>query len=333
MTQNAIEVFNSGAITNPRGVFEAIAERIAPHDPNVPGMISAASRRVYWNTFNEWLAYADEAGFNPLDVNDQNVAAFLSENVRSKATQKRRLSALRRMAELLVILSGYDESRRMAYDGLKLLIKPGSLPSDESQERQRLALTPADADRLLRVARQRTERHDDGRAKAIRDYAIVATLLLSGLRRAELAALKWQDVDLDAGVISVRHGKGDKAREAAIYSHTAIDALKAWREVQPGGFQHVFVRVLKGGNFDKDEPLNTLSIWRVVKSVAAEAGLPGLKPHDLRRTLATELLVTGTPVHDVQAQLGHADSSTTLDNYAVAADARERRRSGKVRYG
>ena len=45
-----------------------------------------------------------------------------------------------------------------------------------------------------------------------------------------------------------------------------------------------------------------------------------VKPNDLRRTLATELLEAGAPVHHVQAQLGHANTQV-------------RRRSGRVRYG
>lgn len=54
-------------------------------------------------------------------------------------------------------------------------------------------------------------------------------------------ALTWQDIDLEAGVIYVAHGKGDKVRDVALYGQAAADALKIWREAQPEGYIHVFV--------------------------------------------------------------------------------------------
>jgi integrase len=79
--------------------------------------------------------------------------------------------------------------------------------------------------------------------------------------------------------------------------------------------------------------MTATSIYRIVTATALLARLGHVKPHDLRRTLATELLNTGETVHNTGAQLGHADSSTTLNNYAVAAEAVDRRKRGKVRYG
>ncbi len=55
-------------------------------------------------------------------------------------------------------------------------------------------------------------------------------------------------------------------------------------------------------------------------------------PHDARCTLITELLRTGTPLADAQAQAGHSQGQTTL-HYAQAADARQGRQKGRLRYG
>ena len=79
--------------------------------------------------------------------------------------------------------------------------------------------------------------------------------------------------------------------------------------------------------------MSTTAVWKVVDETAERAGVGHVKPHDLRRTLATELLETGSPVHHVQQQLGHANSSTTLNNYTGETDARQRRKVGRVRYG
>jgi integrase len=79
------------------------------------------------------------------------------------------------------------------------------------------------------------------------------------------------------------------------------------------------------------------AVWQVVVETAERSGVRHVKPHDLRRTLATELLETGTPAHHVQAhvqaQLGRANAQTMLQNYTGKIDAQARRRSGRVRYG
>ncbi|MCD4685054.1 MAG: tyrosine-type recombinase/integrase, partial [Anaerolineae bacterium] len=74
------------------------------------------------------------------------------------------------------------------------------------------------------------------------------------------------------------------------------------------------------------------SVYRVVKATEKRAGIEHFSPHDARRTLITELLANGTPLADAQAQAGHSQGSTTL-RYAQAADARRRRRQGRVRFG
>ncbi len=309
--------------------FDALVDMIAPADgaasPSA-GMVAASSARIYRDTYRRWQTWAAENGHHPLDLNYSSVGAYLNDQDASKATKQRQLSALRKLAEVLAVVDFQDPARRAAYESLKMLkVRAGENEADH--ERQRRALSPADADRMLRVWA------DDQTPRGKRNRAIVAVLLLSGLRRAELCSLTWQDIDFENGVITVRHGKGDKPRQAAVYSRAALEALREWQRCQPSGYRHVFVNLRKGGHFTGDTAMTPTSIYRVIAETAARAGLGHVKPHDLRRTLATELLTTGDPVHHVQVQLGHTNAQTTLDNYAVAVDARQRRKSGKVRYG
>src|SRR5690606_26806161 len=141
-------------------------------------------------------AYADSEGIDPRDLHFENVRDFMTVTPGSKATQQRRLSALRKLAEVVAIAEPANPLRRAAYESLKLFKVKYAANTSTGTERERRALTPAEADRLLREAQRRVDRAaDHDRAKAIRDRAIVATLLLTGLRRAELRALKWRDVD------------------------------------------------------------------------------------------------------------------------------------------
>lgn len=313
--------------------FDRLVDLIAPE--HGAGMVAASSARVYRHTFAEWARYAHERGGSPLAVNYETVREFLNDNPASKATQQRRLSALRTLAKVRAIFNPEDPRAAAAYETVKLL-KVSHAPTASAapkRERQRRALSPAEADRLLRwCADQVANAGEKERVKAIRDRAIVATMLLTGLRRSELAALVWRDIDFESGVIKVEHGKGDKPRDPAVFSGAALDALKAWQMEQPLGYRHVFVGLRRGGTFTGDKPLDTSAIWRVVTAAAEAAGIGHLAPHDLRRTLATELIATGMSIPDVQAQLGHENAATTL-LYAQSVDARQRRKLGRVRYG
>lgn len=151
------------------------------------------------------------------------------------------------------------------------------------------------------------------------------------IRRSEAAALRWVDVDFDNGVLYIRHGKGDKARDVPLAGDFALEALREWQMAQPQGYEWVFTSVERGGGCGKDRPLSGTDVYRAWVATVERAGLES-KPHDARRTLITEALATGTPVQTVQAIAGHARGGTTLE-YAQAVDARRARKELKLRYG
>jgi integrase len=290
------------------------------------GTVAESSYRVYRATYDQWKAWAVQRGINPLEVNFSTVGAFLADREGTKASKQRELSALRQLAKMLQILDFENPARRAAYESLGML-KVKTTDQSRDNERQRRALEPHEADKLLRVWRE------DASIKGKRNRAIIAVLLLSGLRREELTALHWRDIDFTNGVISIRHGKGDKSRQAALFGTEALDALKMWQMEQPIGYSSIFVNLRKGDHFTGDHAMSTTAIWNVVTESAERAGIGHVHPHMLRRTLATELLDQGAPVNHVRDQLGHTNSSTTLNNYTPEIEARQRRKSGRVRYG
>lgn len=58
-------------------------------------------------------------------------------------------------------------------------------------------------------------------------------LLYAGLRRSEAVALKWADIDFEAGLLTVRHGKGNKERTIGFASDKAREYLRRWRTEIP----------------------------------------------------------------------------------------------------
>lgn len=318
MTHNAIELPGQIAISEP---FDQCAGMVSK-------TVSSGSARVYAQTFAAWSEYCTRHALDRFtDLTPGNVWQFLADGATTTATRQRQLSAFRKFAELLAVLDG--EPARRLYDGLKLLKAPK--PDDTKNERNKTALSPAQADALIRVWRGTD-------AVERRNAALVRLLLFTGVRRSELAALEWRDVDFENGVVYIRHGKRDKARQAAIMDNTdgTLDALRAWRDVQTAADQterrFVFCGINKAGRLETDKAITDKTVERVVKETARRAELPEIAPHDIRRTHITEFLASGGTLADAQAQAGHAHGETTL-RYAQATDAAKRRRAAHFRFG
>jgi integrase len=334
-----------GAVLDPDQHFEALRALTL-------ATVAASSARVYAQTYRLWEVYCQQQALEPLDLRPAAVLAFLAAQDVTKTTRQRQLAALRKLAQLAFILTGTEESRRI-HEALKLVKVPAGTGG---KERSRRALSPAEADRLFRVWREPSPLHR-------RNHALLCLLALGGIRRSEAAALRWSEVDFDNGVISIRHGKGDKPREVPLAGDLALEALKDWQQVQKQlsvfsdqlsakeeniaaqrqadscllkasfemGREYVFCPVRKGGHLGTDKPITGMDVYRVVQATEKATGMK-FKPHDLRRTFITEALATGTPLATVQAAVGHARGETTL-SYAQAVNARQARRELRLRYG
>lgn len=240
----------------------------------------------------------------------------------AKSTRQRQLSAMRKLAEMLSILDYGNPARDAAHKSLlKLKVRHMGM---NGKERDRHALTPAQADKVLRVWNGDTKLDK-------RNRAMVAILFLAGLRRAEVAALRWSDINLDEGIIHVRHGKGDVERDVAIAGDLAIESLQEWHQTIGEEREFVFCSLAKGDKLGDDKPTDAQTVYRVIKAAEQQTEIK-FSPHTARRTFITEALANGAPLADVQAQAGHKQESTTL-RYARPVDARNRRSRLGLRYG
>jgi integrase/recombinase XerD len=174
-------------------------------------------------------------------------------------------------------------------------------------------LTAEELIRLRRSAEARAlQAKESGAVTAIRGWALLDTLLSSGHRASEVAALQVGHCLLGYGQASllVRQGKGGKHREVFIPQELKAH-LKAFLEWKKGQGEEVSTDapVFTG----QRGPLTRNGVWRVVKSLMAAVGLdPRYATHTCRHTFATHLYrASGADLEIVQEQLGHASVKTT----------------------
>lgn len=172
--------------------------------------------------------------------------------------------------------------------------------------------------------------------------ALITFALFSQLRRGELVALDWKDVDLTASSINVRqsaiyipkegtHIKTPKTKAGVrkiVLSHQAVDILKelrieqTTRRLQLGESWiddgAVFVQ-WNGNRMHVDTPTK----W--FNKFLKRAELPHIRFHDLRHTGASMLIASGMDIETVKKRLGHARASTTMDIYGHAFEAYDHR--------
>jgi integrase/recombinase XerD len=145
----------------------------------------------------------------------------------------------------------------------------------------------------------------------VRNRALIAVLWRCGLRVGEAVALEPRDVDLDAGTLRVRHGKGDRSRTVGL--DTQAQALIArWMDRRQrlgvNGRRRLFCK-LDGG------PLQQSYVRHLLRRLAEKTGIDKrVHPHGLRHTYAAELAREGVPMNLLRDALGHSTLATT-DRY------------------
>jgi len=147
--------------------------------------------------------------------------------------------------------------------------------------------------------------------KQRRNRAMIAVLIGCGLRRAEAAALKFEDVQLreEHWVIADLNGKGGHIRTVPMpnWVKTAIDEWAILAGINSGP---LFRAINKAGRV-WGNGFTPKVIWSIVKEGAAKCGLVGLAPHDLRRTCARLCHQAGGELEQIQFLLGHVSIETT----------------------
>jgi len=147
--------------------------------------------------------------------------------------------------------------------------------------------------------------------KGLRDRAILAVLLGCGLRRSEVAALTFDHVQQRDGrwcIVDLR-GKHGRIRTMPMPAWTKA-ATDAWTAAAGLADGSVF-RPVNRADLVAGERLGEKVVWQMLQQYAAGVGVPGIAPHDLRRTCAKLCRAAGGELEQIQLLLGHASVQTT----------------------
>jgi integrase len=177
------------------------------------------------------------------------------------------------------------------------------LPAMEGA-RDRIA-SPAEAAELLAALPQR-------------DRAIWATAMYAGLRRGELLALRWEDVDLAAGVIHVERswdakegavGPKSRAGRRTVPIPAVLRDYLVERKLSSG--RHV--GLVFGTGYT--QPFTPSNVRKRANATWARAGLEPIGLHECRHTFASLMIAAGVNAKALSAYMGHSSVTITLDRY------------------
>ncbi len=170
-------------------------------------------------------------------------------------------------------------------------------------------------------------------AQGSRLEGLLLVALTTGMRRGELLALRWSDVDLEKSVLHVRRSvnfvgglgyregetKTRAGRRDIVLPDVTVEALKAHRESQEHSRmkagekwqeQGIVFCNIYGGFFSPAQ------VGNLFRGLLKKAGLPHVRFHDLRHSAATILRGSGVDLKVIQELLGHSTIATTADVYS-----------------
>jgi integrase len=170
--------------------------------------------------------------------------------------------------------------------------------------------------------------------------------IATGLRQGELFGLRWRDVDLDAGTLTVRYAmqriegtptfvepKTALSRRTVPLPASAVTALRRQRTHQ------LEERLLAGPHWQDWElvfastvgtPLESCNVTHRFQRLLTAAGLPRQRFHDLRHCAASLLLSGGVPARTIMGILGHSQISLTMNTYAHLSPVLEQEAANRM---
>lgn len=273
-------------------------------DGAVRGVTSENSKRVYANTYSKWHSWCLAQNVHPLHLSGDNVERFLSTQLVSFSSRKNYLSHIKKLVEYL---TGQDDRFEQLYRQISF-IKISDSGTVQSK-RTKTFMTPSQVQRVMGYWLELTT-SDRPALIYRRNHAMMTVMFGTGARRSEIATLRWTDFNFEDGLVKFRKRKGGKSDTIPYLGQFVTDTLLWWKAFIPGN-KYLFSPITPdGNNILADKPISDDVVYQTVKAMCGPLNI-NIAPHDLRRTLATELGRNGVDLQHIQKMMGHASSTTT----------------------
>ena len=258
---------------------------------------SPITKRVYnmaLDEFYAWFQQAPRPGFTKATVSAWRVS--LEERRLGSSSIIIRMSAIRKLAAEAADNGLLAPELAAGISRVKSAKTQGIRTGNWLSQRQAQALLSAP---------------DISTLRGLRDRAILAVLLGCGLRRSEVAALTFAHLQQRDGRWCIVDLVGKHGRVRTVPMPTWVNvAVDAWASPASVAEGHVF-RPVNRADCVTGQALGEKVVWQLIKPYADAAGVPGIAPHDLRRTCAKLCRAGGGELEQIQILLGHASVQTT----------------------
>ncbi|MDO9063129.1 MAG: site-specific integrase [Microbacterium sp.] len=227
---------------------------------------------------------------------------------------------------LSVALDGAVRDKLLARNPAKQV----EVPTFEPHEAR--VLTPEQTTAILHAAKTMDETRARLGGIQSRNFPMLAFIAATAVRKGEALALKWDDIDFDAGTVTIR---GTLSRVGSALIVTSPKTRNSRRVLAPAEGVMRLLRAhrttqledrMRAGNLWQEtghvfttvtgRPVDPSAALRAFKTAAKHAGIEGANVHTLRHSAATAMLDAGTNLPAVSKLLGHSKTQVTGDIYA-----------------
>jgi integrase len=320
--------------------FERLVEAaIAGEGTGKP--LAANTERTYRETWRRWQDYIAERGYPAESLHAEIIKAFIRDARKVDGSALSRSSKNRMKAAMVTLMGAACELTLQnpdvtAQESILRRFKVPANPSSDQPDQvraERRALKGKEVAKVLRAVEC-----DDPKKplSCARNTAMIYLMFFTGMRRAEIAGLKWDHIDFERKTVYVPHAKGagkrgkhDRRNYRPLLAdrdgeHTVIEKLRGWKRVlesEAGDRVYVFPSIRKGDRLGPDKPISGNAVYNLCVKY-------DYRPHDARRTVGTKIR---DPKNGIQV-LGQKNASTFLDHYVMDEDVAELADSLKLDY-
>lgn len=260
---------------------------------------NAYTRRAYLHAVQHFLKWIEHQQIELSRITPGMVGRYFDELAVGVPSKKLYLAAIRAFLDVLVQRHAIVLNPALSVRTERYSATEGKTPE----------ITVEQSRRLLNAIPSET-------VVDLRDRALIATLIYTAARAGAVAKLRIKDLEFDGVQFALKfREKGGKARSIPVRA----DLQRVLQEYVIAGGPHTaakespLFRTASGRRgLLSERAMNGVDVCRMVKRRLVAAGLPSLiSPHSFRSMAATDLLLQGVALEDVQFLLGHSDSRVT----------------------